>query len=694
MYHKFRAQEIQDDPFVKTGQAESGAAADEPQPTARELDDIFSFLGSWLRASRDFSANRTSGWKLLEDLYHNRLDLRTWSQERQGSADTELKAEDPSSGWQSDIIVSPSYIVDSWADRAYQAVFNGPEWLTVIPEAPDMAPPSGDDNTFPTSFKLQELLIGRLNRGQIHARLYEILQSLVLYGTVYAKIFWKSGRRRKRRWDFESMDLVTEDHSVHDCPVVHIIPLDRMLLDWKAISNDVQRSSGIGHRVDKTYQSILDGFKSGLYNLNREMFIDRFENSSSGDSNAERRLNDPDSSAISDEFIRQVTVWEFHGQVPFRGTYRESVCSVVTEKDGDSPENGLLIRFLPRPALWCGLRPFLCAHYTPVPGPLGVGAVQSNLDLIHSISQFLSQSQDNARLTANAQLIVRRGSSAARQIGLYDDTVYPGKVWLVDDPADIQPFPKLNFPQNDINTLINYLNTLLERRTAVSDISLGVSSRGKTATEAHILQQSAMAPFETRADLFARTFIEPMAQLALNMIRQFVLDDQVIMARDFGGKEIPLLVTAQEIHAGEYRVCATLTRQDSTRLAKAQSIERALPTLASFQSQLGQEGVRISFSELIKRYLDLIGIDGAERILSRTGAIDASGQPFSIGPMGTSRNNPSLYGNSGEHAPKRLVEDGGPLGAYPDDLNALAQMLQTQANSLTSSNSGHGAYSG
>lgn len=693
MYHKFQPQEIQYDLYAKTAQAPSGVASDEPQPTAGELDDIFIFLGSWLRASRDFSANRISGWKLLEDLYHNRLDLRTWSQERQCSDDRELKAEDSASGWQSDIIVSPSYIVDSWADRAYQAVFNGPEWLTVIPEAPDLAT-SGDDNTFPTSFKLQELLISRLNRGQIHARLYEILQSLVLYGTVYAKIYWKSGRYRKRRWDFESMDLVTEAHSVHDCPVVQIIPLDRMLLDWKAISNDVQRSSGIGHRVDKTYQSILDGFKSGLYNLNREMFIDRFENSSSGDSNAERRLNDPNPSAISDEFIRQVTVWEFHGLVPFRGTYRESVCSVVTEKDSDSPENGLLIRFLPRPALWCGLRPFLCAHYTPVPGPLGVGAVQSNLDLIHSISQFLSQSQDNARLTANAQLIVRRGSSAARQIGLDDDTVYPGKVWLVDDPADIQPFPKLNFPQNDINTLINYLNTLLERRTAVSDISLGVSGRGKTATEAHILQQSAMAPFETRADLFARSFIEPMAQLALNMIRQFVLDDQVIMARDFSGKEIPLLVTAQEIHAGDYRVCATLTRQDSTRLAKAQSIERALPTLAGFQSQLDQEGVRISFSELIKRYLDLIGVDGAERILSRTAAIDASGQTPSQTSIATSRNNPSLSGDPGEQAPKRLVEDGGPLGAYPDDLNALAQMLQTQANSLTSANSGHGVFSG
>ena len=72
-----------------------------------------------------------------------------------------------------------------------------------------------------------------------------------------------------------------------------------------------------------------------------------------------------------------------------------------------------MVRLADSPVLWSGLRPFLAAHYTPLPGPFGMGAVESNLDLIHSISQFISQSQDNARLTANAQLIVRRGSSAA-----------------------------------------------------------------------------------------------------------------------------------------------------------------------------------------------------------------------------------------------------------------------------------------
>ena len=658
---------------------ECGVREDESL-SAQEFAEVFEFVVSWLRASREYVSGKASRWTLLEDLYHNRIDLRTWSERWQSGPRVDSAQEGLTSKWQSDIVMSPSYIVDSWADRAYQAVFNGPEWLSVIPESPQFANPLQEDS-FPTSFKLQELLVNRLGQGQIHARLYEALQSMVLFGSVYAKMYWKSGKSRQRRWDFESMDLMMEDYGSYECPVLQIIPLDRILPDWKAISNDVQRSSGIGHQVEKTYQGIIDGFNSGLYNLNRKLFEDRFQNASPESSKGRTLLNDPEKSAIDDHFIKQVTVWEFHGQVPYRDSYHECVCSIVTESGSDSPEDGLMIRFLPRPALWCGLRPFLCAHYTPVPGPLGIGAVESNLDLVHSISQFLSQSQDNARLTANAQLIVRRGSSAARQIGQDDDTVYPGKVWLVDDPDDIQPFPKLNFPQSDINTLINYLNTLLERRTSVSDISLGVSGRGKTATEAHILQQAAIAPFETRADIFARTFLEPMGQLALSMIRQFTTDDQIIMARDYSGRGIPLTVTSQEIHSGDYKVCATLTRQDSTRLAKAQSIERALPTLANFTSQLEQEGVRISFSELLKRYLDLIGIDGSDRILSRT----TSNNP-NITALGVESHGDSIEMPGPENLPKRLVENGGPLGAYPDDVNALAQLLQVQSGRLIPKN--------
>jgi len=657
-----------------------------PVPSSKFQEHAFGYVSRWCAASKEFVGRKIERWKLLEDLYHNRRELNSWGARsyRQASGDGSCLAANQDSGrdrWQADIILAPSYIVDTWADKAYQSVFSGPEWLTVVPENPEG--PTTENLQFPTSYKLQELLLARLAEGQIHVRLYEILQHLVLYGTVFAKIFWYSKNALRHRWDCETLEVIEEHDKVYDCPIVQVIPLDRVLPDWTATHSDVQRHSGIGHCVDKNYEQIIEQFERGVYTLNRAEFLERWESApASGVGSRDGLLQDQDKYDLAGDDARVLTVWEWHGRIPFEKGHKECLCTIITERGADTPENGVMVRLTEAPVLWCGLRPFLAAHYTPVPGPFGMGAVESNLDLIHSISQFLSQSQDNARLTANAQLIVRRGSSAARQISTDSNVVYPGKVWTVDDPADVQPFPSLNFPQNDVNRLIDYLNGLLERRTTVSDVSLGVAGRAKTATEAHILQQSSMAPFSTRADLFARSFLEPLEKIALSMLQQFLLEDQTITIRDYSGRDLPVTVTSEELQTGRYKVVATLTRQDATRLAKAQSIERVLPTLAKFQPVLAAEGIRISFAEVIKRYLDLIGVDGADRVLSRTAGV---GQPVS-GDMDPRDHEAfdlhfgagAADGNPNDFA-RRLVENGGPMGPEPTDANALAQLLQMQA---------------
>ena len=643
-------------------------------PSKKFQEEAFNYVGQWCRTSREFVSRKVERWRLLEDLYHNRRELNSWGARSSqcGSAGRFGRAGHTEPGrdrWQADIILAPSYIVDTWADKAYQSIFTGPEWLTVIPE--HSHGPTTEDLQFPTSYKLQELLLARLGDGQIHVRLYEALQHLVLYGTVYAKIFWYSKSATRHRWDYESLEVIEEHEKIYDCPIVQVVPLDRMLVDWTATHSDIQRHAGIGHCVDKTYEHIVEQFEHGVYRLNRDEFLERWENSAGpGVTDREELLQDPDSLALDRDETRLFTVWEWHGRIPFEKGHKECLCTLITEKGADSPEDGVMVRLTEAPVLWSGLRPFLAAHYTPLAGPFGMGAVESNLDLIHSISQFLSQSQDNARLTANAQLMVRRGSSAARQISTDSNVVYPGKVWTVDDPSDVQPFPPLNFPQQDVNRLIDYLNGLLERRTTVSDMSLGVAGAAKTATEAHILQESSIAPFATRTDLFARSFLEPLGKIALSMLQQFLLEDQTITVRDYSGRDTPIVIRSEEIQTGSYRVVATLTRQDASRIAKAQSIERVLPTLAKFQPLLAQEGVRISFAEMIKRYLDLIGVDAAERVLSRSNPVSDGVGPDTTGAGFTSEP---------EALSPRLVENGGPMGAEPTDRNALAQLLQLQA---------------
>jgi hypothetical protein len=657
-----------------------GALASEPALEFQQ--EAFTYVSKWCAAARNFVDRKVERWKLLEDLYHNRRELNSWTARSRGRT-SDMRSglkKHPISGkdrWQADIILAPSYIVDAWADKAYQSIFSGPEWLTVVPDNP--RGPINEDLQFPTSYKLQELLLTRLSEGKIHTRIYEVLQHLVLYGSVYAKIFWYSKNVTRRHWDYETLEIVETHDKVYDCPIVQVIPLDRMLLDWNATHSDIQRHSGIGHRVDKVYEHILEQFDRGVYNLNKARFLERWEQSATvSDSSGVELDHDPDSDFLESDDIRKLTVWEWHGRIPTKNGHKECLCAIVTDRNADSPEDGVMVRLTESPVLWCGLRPFLAAHYTPLPGPLGIGAVESNLDLIHSISQFISQSQDNARLTANAQLMVRRGSSAARQITAEGDVVYPGKVWTIDDPGDIQPFPPLRFPQQDVNHLIDYLNGILEKRTTVSEFSLGMSGVGRTATEAHILQESAVTPFTTRTDLFARSFLEPLGKIALSMLQQFLLEDQVITVRDFSGADRSLVVTSEEIQSGRFKVVATLTRHDSTRLAKAQSIERALPTLTGFQEVLAKEGVQVSFAEMIKRYLDLIGVDGADRVLIRVAAKQQPASAASSHDPNSQALPPGSHGRTNAE-PQRLVERGGPLGLEPTDANAHAQLLQVQA---------------
>lgn len=641
----------------------------EVSQTAEFAADAFKYVSRWCAAARRFVDKKLERWKLLEDLYHNRRDLKSWD-----AGYSRIPAYHDGTAanrWQADIVLSPSYIVDSWANKAYQAVFSGPEWLTVIPE--NLSGPV-DETQYPGSYKLQELLLSRLSEGRIHTAIYEALQHLVLFGSVYAKVFWYSKTIRQQRLNFETLEINESDGKIFDCPILQVIPLNRMLLDWNASHSDVQRYSGIGHRVDKTFDQITSQFNRGVYSLNQDEVVRRWDNSSL-QSSTDELLHDEDGDDL-DADLNILTVWEWHGRIPGPEGGHECLCSIITERDAVSPEDGVMVRLTEGPVLWSGLRPFVAAHYTPIPGPLGMGAVESNLDLIHSISQFISQSQDNARLTANAQLMVRRGSSAARQLGVEGDAVYPGKVWTVDEPGDVQPFPPMNFPQQDVNHLIQYLNMILEKRTSISDASLGVSAGAKTATEAHILQASADAPFAARTDLFARTFLEPLGQIAIAMLQQFLLDDQVITIRNSGGIDVPIVITSEELQAGRYKVAATLTRQDSTRIAKAQSIERILPTLANFQPLLEAEGMRVSFTEVVKRYLDLVGIEGADRVLNR---VELPGN----GSIPVKSQSPDSADEEASPRSHVLLEDGGPMGTSPTDANAVAKMLQMQA--MTSS---------
>jgi hypothetical protein len=223
----------------------------------------------------------------------------------------------------------------------------------------------------------------------------------------------------------------------------------------------------------------------------------------------------------------------------------------------------------------------------------------------------------------------------------------------------------------------------LERQTSATDVYQGLSHTEKTATEAHILQQQASLPTATRVDLFCRNFLTPLADMALELIRTLSDGDQVLWVRDIRGGYKPLTITAEELSQGKYRVETTITRQDATRLIKAQSIERAFPTLMNVLPLLAQEGIQFSLSELLKRYIELLGIDGADRLFHRLTPEESMmlqlQQQMQQGWRQQGQSPSPPQGGSSPEGPPPVEEGGSGGEPPPSDFAALQQMIQQGA---------------
>jgi hypothetical protein len=320
------------------------------------------------------------------------------------------------------------------------------------------------------------------------------------------------------------------------------------------------------------------------------------------------------------------------------------------------------------------------------------------------MSQFIGQSQDNARSTSNAMYQLDSSSPAWADLQANNNKLKPGMVFrkLAGDEQGLTPVQLPSFPSQEISNMVHFLSNVLERHTAITDTQQGMSQKPKTATESHILQQQGQVPMRSRTTLFAKSFLRPAFNIALAMLRQMVEAPQKVTMQVAGTGEVPAEITVDELKAGKYRVEPTITRQDASQIARAQSIERILPNLANLNPLLQAEGIKISFSELLKQYMELLGIEGVDRIVT-VGPPPPPPMPMGMPPPGMAGPGPPPGGprpappgppkqgpppmNSPGRPnmppppgnPPQLVRRGGPLGAGQTDTNALAQFLQLQA---------------
>lgn len=657
-----------------------------PLPDKKIRDEIEKYVKEFCRTSRDYVKQKESDWKLIEALYKAEITLRQWADWRSGQTDTtdvDTRTSPPADEWRTDYVHSIAELIDKYVAYAYQIIFAGPEYLVVEPDETDEIPET--DESYPLAFKLQQLLQRRLCAGRFHTRIADALKHSAAYGSVYGKVFWYERaipRARVVRNELTGEESIEEySEVVAEYPIVQLIPLDKVLPDKAARHNDLQRWRGIGHRRDATYEQLLAEYDRGEHNLNRDEFEKRWRSGmGSVDLPAAELGEDPDAYASLKESVTWLTCWEWHGTAETTIGPIECVVNIITERGLDDPTTGLMSRLTMGPILSeSGRRPFACCHFTPEPGPFGLGQVSRDSDLLYQLSQFICQLQDHVRLAANAPYLAEKGSGIEVSLEAAGNTLYPGAILFHEagfkDP--IRPWPRPDFPAQDVFNTIQLLTRQLEERTATPDIFQGLARVEKSATEANILEQTSQAPTVFRTDIFARDFIGPVAEMALELLRLMSDKPQVLMVRDAHGNMQPITITEAEMKMGRFRVMATLTNQDHTRIAKAQSIERALPTLMQFGPVLAQEGLQLSFAELLKRYLDLIGVDGADRIF-----VPLPPQPPEMTAM---MNQPPVgqppqakEGKNGK-PPTPLLDKGGPMGQAPTDPNAVAQMLQLMA---------------
>jgi hypothetical protein len=738
--------------------------AEAPPPSPAFIEVAKDYVSSFCKSSRAFMNDFKSQWELLEALYLSQIGIREWEEwkkcGRMGYSGTysrkdplsallEAEGDAEAAAWQSNYIHSPGFIVDNFVDNSWSAIFNSSEYLVLInesgdkqklppppplppmpmpipqgppgvsppmgmppPGAPGMMPPPMPppiESQFTTTKKLQTLLLEKLDSSFVHSRVYEALQSCVILGTVFAKVYWHSRSIPKHLWNIADFDASreTEDEIISEGPVIQLLPLDTVLPDQKALHSNVQQWRGIGHTVDRTYEDLQYNFDEGIFNINEKEFKARWGKDKNegfgGGGETSPGLYKLASADIESDVQKWFTVWEWHGSIPFKGEFVECCASFVTTQGAEDPKSGVMVRLTTRPLLDVGTRPFVCAQFNPRPACLGVGIIEREQDILYQMSQFIGQSQDNARATSNAMYQLDSSSPAWADLQANNNKLKPGMVFrkLAGDEQGLTPVQLPSFPSQEISNMVHFLSNVLERHTAITDTQQGMSQKPKTATESHILQQQGQVPMRSRTTLFAKSFLRPAFNIALAMLRQMVEAPQKVTMQVAGTGEVPAEITVDELKAGKYRVEPTITRQDASQIARAQSIERILPNLANLNPLLQAEGIKISFSELLKQYMELLGIEGVDRIVT-VGPPPPPPMPMGMPPPGMAgpgpppggprpappgppKQGPPPMNSPGRPMPPppgnppQLVRRGGPLGAGQTDTNALAQFLQLQA---------------
>lgn len=655
-------------------------------------DEGFRYVARFCKASKSYTNAKLPLIQLLDDLYTNKIDIYEWRKRMLEISET-AKSKDEAAPQtdRSNYVHAMAPFIDSLADRAYAALFGGPEFISV--GLSSKAPRALLQGDIPASNTVQQLMIERLEDGLIQDRIMECLMDWLLTGTVLATVYYhKSGFANAIP---TTSAYTIDEQPAYDCPVIAAIPIDQMIVDKAARHNNVQLWRMVGFTVDKTYEEVLAGFRTGNYDLNEDEFRTLFQNAGTGKRSESEQLNyDPDKE-LEDDDSKWVTIWEVHGKVPAADVLIESIWTIATQVGSSDPIDGVCIRAVQGPILPKLGRPFACGHFRKRPEALAIGMAQRDLDLLYSISQEVGQFDDNLRFTANVPVMVTdegkrilKKTGGVVRTGMVFDRI-PGETTPPIEAVNLGTFPA----QASANSL-QFKQRLLEQHFGVSDMSMGIAG-GKvdSATEAGILQQQSQTPLNALLHRFCKTFLKPLLRMALELVaqnaRQGAPTIQVMMPGSGPHSELVDL-PVEALNADYYSIEPAITSQDHTGIATAQAIERVMQNLPGMTPQLVNEGTVPILNWFLARWMDGLNLEGKNRAFRPATDTDRMNLIQQLmaqmgPPPGQEQGPPGVPDQTGGNVPQTpdagmpLVENGGPMGGMPNDANAMAQATQLMA---------------
>ena len=362
---------------------------------------------------------------------------------------------------------------------------------------------------------------------KLHSVATDWINQAVKHGLGVIRVPWEQRLRKATVFNPTSGGEMDEVYEAHVGPAPHFIPLARCL--WPSDATSVESARWFGRKYWVAKRRFELGMKLGFYSNGEDYLktVRRIERT------AEEEAKDTAAGTQAPVMPEGVELYEI---------------SWLLDIDGDGVEEEIILVFNPAVRkfaraiyhpYWHGRRYFIGIPYWPLEGRVeGLGLCGMLEQLEEAISTVHNQATDNATV-ANTRIWAARPGNPQIRPGM---KLYPGKVVLLDDPANDLIPKQLGEIYPSIVEREAILRDYAERRAGVTDYSLGRESpvvgwRATATSTLSLLQEAAR-----RFDLPLRNIRVGFNELALQATELYQQFRPVRKLAAFFGDRLPMVL--------------------------------------------------------------------------------------------------------------------------------------------------------